>query len=46
MALNLPPHLDGRPFTAVSRPESPSPAAGSISQHQAEHRELMDQAFG
>jgi 2-oxoglutarate dehydrogenase E1 component len=45
MALNLPPHLDGRPFTAVPRPESPSPAVGSISQHQAEHRELMDQAF-
>jgi 2-oxoglutarate dehydrogenase E1 component len=45
MALNLPPHLDGRPFTVVSRPESSSPAVGSISQHQAEHRELMDQAF-
>jgi 2-oxoglutarate dehydrogenase E1 component len=45
MALNLRPHLDGRPFNVVSRAPSTSPAAGSPSQHQAELRELMDQAF-
>ncbi|HEU4542499.1 MAG TPA: multifunctional oxoglutarate decarboxylase/oxoglutarate dehydrogenase thiamine pyrophosphate-binding subunit/dihydrolipoyllysine-residue succinyltransferase subunit, partial [Jiangellaceae bacterium] len=45
MALNLPPHLDGRSFIVVSRSESSAPAVGSISQHQAEHRELLDQAF-
>jgi 2-oxoglutarate dehydrogenase E1 component len=45
MALNLRPHLDGRPLSVVSRPASTSPAVGSASQHQAEHRELMDQAF-
>ncbi|HEX6233168.1 MAG TPA: multifunctional oxoglutarate decarboxylase/oxoglutarate dehydrogenase thiamine pyrophosphate-binding subunit/dihydrolipoyllysine-residue succinyltransferase subunit [Jiangellaceae bacterium] len=45
MALNLRPHLDGRPFNVVSRAPSTSPAAGSPSQHQAELRQLMDQAF-
>jgi 2-oxoglutarate dehydrogenase E1 component len=45
MALNLRSHLDGRSFNVVSRPASTSPAVGSPSQHQAEHRELMDQAF-
>jgi 2-oxoglutarate dehydrogenase E1 component len=45
MALNLRPHLDGRSLNVVSRPPSSAPAVGSPSQHQAEHRELMDQAF-
>jgi multifunctional 2-oxoglutarate metabolism enzyme len=46
VALNLPTHLDGRELVPVTRAESSAPAVGSISQHQAEHRQLMDEAFG
>jgi multifunctional 2-oxoglutarate metabolism enzyme len=46
MALNLTPHLDGRTLVPITRPESAAPAVGSISQHQTEHRQLMDEAFG
>jgi multifunctional 2-oxoglutarate metabolism enzyme len=45
MALNLNEHLGDHRLVPITRPPSSAPAVGSISQHVAEHRELMDEAF-
>ena len=45
VALNLAPRLDGYTLVPVTRPASTAPAVGSMSQHLAEHQELMDEAF-
>ncbi len=45
MALNLTPHLGGKPFYRVSRPEMSAPSVGSHSVHVAEQQTLIKQAF-
>ena len=37
--------LAGRAWTAVGRPASASPAAGSPSQHRKEHRAILEAAL-
>ncbi len=45
MAMNLLPKLD-RQVRVVSRPAAASPSAGTMKLHQAQAKQLMDQAFG
>ncbi len=45
MALNLTPHLGGKPFYRVSRPDMSAPSVGSHSVHVAEQQTLVKQAF-
>jgi 2-oxoglutarate decarboxylase len=45
IALNLPEHLDGRSLRRVSRQASASPAAGSQTAHDAEHKKLLAAVF-
>jgi len=45
MALNLTPHLGGKPFYRVYRPEMSDPSVGSHSVHVAEQQTLVKQAF-
>jgi 2-oxoglutarate dehydrogenase E1 component len=45
MALNLTPHLGGKPFYRVSRPEMSAPSVGSHGVHVAEQQTLVKQAF-
>jgi 2-oxoglutarate dehydrogenase E1 component len=45
MALNLPGYLGGRALSAIARPASASPAAGSHKKHDLEQRGLVEQAF-
>ncbi|HET6817531.1 MAG TPA: multifunctional oxoglutarate decarboxylase/oxoglutarate dehydrogenase thiamine pyrophosphate-binding subunit/dihydrolipoyllysine-residue succinyltransferase subunit, partial [Mycobacteriales bacterium] len=47
IALNVPEHLDGnRRLRRVSRASSASPAAGSQTSHDAEHKKLLGAIFG
>ena len=43
-AVNAWPHVDAH-VSVVSRPESSSPAVGTVKRHTAEQRELLDRAF-
>jgi 2-oxoglutarate dehydrogenase E1 component len=45
MRARLPEMLEGRPLSYVSRPESASPATGSLGAHKIEQARLIDQAL-
>jgi 2-oxoglutarate dehydrogenase E1 component len=45
MRARLPEMLEGRPLSYVSRPESASPATGSLGAHKIEQARLVDQAL-
>ncbi len=45
MAMNLPAHLGGRALTAITRPASASPAAGSHKKHELEQHALVEAAL-